>query len=148
MRAFDYAAPKSLKEAVALLSQKGDRARVLSGGTDLIVQVREKRRDLDLMVDVKRIPELLEIRYDATSGLTLGASVACNRIYEHPVISRTYPGTGGRGFPDRWNTDSEPGFAGGKSLQRVSGGRLHSGVDCSPRNLRDCRTEGRTRAAC
>ena len=90
MRAFDYAAPKSLKEAVALLSQKGDRARVLSGGTDLIVQVREKRRDLDLMVDVKKIPELLEIRYDA--GLTLGASVACHRIYEHPVVSRTYPG--------------------------------------------------------
>ena len=75
-----------------MLSQKGDRARVLSGGTDLIVQVREKRRDLDLMVDVKKIPELLEIRYDATTGLTLGASVACNRIYEHPVISRTYPG--------------------------------------------------------
>ena len=92
MRAFDYAAPKSLKEAVALLSQKGDRARVLSGGTDLIVQVREKRRDLDLMVDVKRIPELLELRYDATTGLTLGASVACNRIYEHRVVSRTYPG--------------------------------------------------------
>jgi carbon-monoxide dehydrogenase medium subunit len=92
LRAFDYAAPKSLKEAVALLNQRGDRARVLSGGTDLIVQVREKRRDLDLMVDVKRIPELLEIRYDPTTGLTLGASVACNRIYEHPVISRTYPG--------------------------------------------------------
>lgn len=92
MRAFDYAAPKSLKEAIALLSQKGDRARVLSGGTDLIVQVREKRRDLDLMVDVKRIPELMEIRYDSATGLTLGASVACYRIYEHPVVSRAYPG--------------------------------------------------------
>src|SRR4030095_10795068 len=75
-----------------MLSQNGGRARVLSGGTDLIVQVREKRRDLDLMVDVKKIPELLEIRYDATTGLTLGASVACNRIYEHPVVSRIYPG--------------------------------------------------------
>ena len=92
MRAFDYAAPKSLKEAVALLGQRGDRARVLSGGTDLIVQIREKRRDLDLMVDVKHIPELLDIRYDATAGLTLGASVPCNRIYEHPVVSRAYPG--------------------------------------------------------
>jgi CO/xanthine dehydrogenase FAD-binding subunit len=92
LRAFDYAAPKSLKEAIAMLSQNGGRARVLSGGTDLIVQVREKRRDLDLMVDVKKIPELLEIRYDATTGLTLGASVACNRIYEHPVVSRIYPG--------------------------------------------------------
>ncbi|MEW5976789.1 MAG: xanthine dehydrogenase family protein subunit M [Acidobacteriota bacterium] len=92
MRAFDYAAPTSVKDAVALLFEKGDRARVLSGGTDLIVQVREKRRELDLMVDVKRIPELMDIRYDAESGLTIGASVACSRIYEHPVVRRLYPG--------------------------------------------------------
>ena len=92
LRAFHYAAPASLNEAITLLSQKGDRARVLSGGTDLIVQVREKRRDLDLMVDVKRIPELLEIRFDAAAGLTLGASVPCNRIYEHPVLRSRYPG--------------------------------------------------------
>jgi carbon-monoxide dehydrogenase medium subunit len=81
-----------LKEALVLLSERGDRARVLSGGTDLIVQVREKRRDLDLMVDVKNIPELSAIRYEPTAGLTLGASVACSRIYEHPVVSRVYPG--------------------------------------------------------
>jgi len=92
LRAFDYAAPKSLNEAVSLLSRRGDRARVLSGGTDLIVQVREKRRDLDLMVDVKNIPELSEIRYEPAAGLALGASVACSRIYEHPVVSRVYPG--------------------------------------------------------
>jgi len=91
LRAFDYSAPQTLNDAIALLAKKGERARVLSGGTDLIVQVREKRRELDLMVDVKRIPELLEIRFDA-AGLTLGASVPCHRIYEDPVIRRAYPG--------------------------------------------------------
>jgi carbon-monoxide dehydrogenase medium subunit len=44
------------------------------------------------MVDVKKIPELLEIRYDPSAGLRLGASVPCSRIYEHPVVSRCYPG--------------------------------------------------------
>jgi CO/xanthine dehydrogenase FAD-binding subunit len=92
LNGFDYAAPSTLKEAIALLHQGGERARVLSGGTDLIVQVREKRRRLDLMVDVKRIPELLEIRYDSESGLTLGASVPCSQIYQHPIIGQLYPG--------------------------------------------------------
>lgn len=92
MRAFEYAAPEKLKDAIELLAQRGERAQVLSGGTDLIVQVREKRRDLDLMVDVKRIPELLEVRYESSTGLTLGASVPCSRIYEDPVMRRVYPG--------------------------------------------------------
>jgi CO/xanthine dehydrogenase FAD-binding subunit len=41
LHAFEYAAPGNLQEAIGLLKQKGERARVLSGGTDLIVQVRE-----------------------------------------------------------------------------------------------------------
>jgi xanthine dehydrogenase FAD-binding subunit len=92
LRAFDYAAPTNLKEAIALLQHHGERARVLSGGTDLIVQVRERRRELDLMVDVKRIPQLLEVHFDSSTGLTLGASVPCHRIYEDPAVSRAYPG--------------------------------------------------------
>ena len=44
MNAFDYQAPKTLAEAVALLARAGDRARPLAGGTDLIGQLREGRR--------------------------------------------------------------------------------------------------------
>jgi CO/xanthine dehydrogenase FAD-binding subunit len=92
LRAFDYVVPSNLQDAIALLAKQGDRARVLSGGTDLIVQVRERRRDLDLMVDVKKIPELLQVRFDPKTGLTLGASVSCARIYRDPQIARIYPG--------------------------------------------------------
>ncbi len=92
MQAFDYVAPKSLSEAVSLLEQKGERARVLSGGTDLIVQVRENKLDLDLIVDGKKIAELMELSFDPQSGLTLGASVACFRFYEDAEISQLYPG--------------------------------------------------------
>ena len=92
MHPFDYIAPKTLTETVALLKERGERARVLSGGTDLIVQVREDRRRIDLMIDVKTIPELVEIIYNPASGLTLGAAVSCQRIYENPHLVSAYPG--------------------------------------------------------
>jgi carbon-monoxide dehydrogenase medium subunit len=92
MTDIDYAAPKTVAEAVALLADKGDRARVLAGGTDIIVQVREHRRDLDLLVDVKNIPEVNELAYDAKQGLRIGAAVPCYRIYEHAQIAKAYPG--------------------------------------------------------
>jgi CO/xanthine dehydrogenase FAD-binding subunit len=77
---------------VALLADKGDRARILAGGTDIIVQLREGRRDLDLLVDVKAIPEANELSYDSRRGLRLGAAVPCYRIYEDKEIVRVYPG--------------------------------------------------------
>jgi CO/xanthine dehydrogenase FAD-binding subunit len=89
---FEYVAPKSLKEAVGLLQQTGARGRILSGGTDLIAQVREDRRELDLMIDVKHIPELLELTHDPVQGLTVGAAVPCQRIYENSSVCRAYPG--------------------------------------------------------
>jgi carbon-monoxide dehydrogenase medium subunit len=92
VREIDYAAPKTVAEAVAFLNEKGERARVLAGGTDIIVQLREHRRDLDLLVDVKNIPEANELRYDPTQGLTLGAAVPCYRIYEHAEVARAYLG--------------------------------------------------------
>ena len=44
MKAFDYAAPRTVAEAVALLAEKGDRARVLAGSTDIIVALKAARR--------------------------------------------------------------------------------------------------------
>ena len=82
MKPIDYVAPRSVAEVVALLTEKGDRARILAGGTDLIVQLREGRRDLDLLIDVKAIPEANELSYDSRRGLRLGAAVPCYRIYE------------------------------------------------------------------
>lgn len=92
MNAFDYAAPRSIAEAVALLAEKGDRACILAGGTDIIVQVREGRRDVDLLVDVKDIPEVNELSYDAKTGLRIGAAVPCYRIYERTDSAKVYPG--------------------------------------------------------
>ena len=91
MSNFDYAAPTSLAQATALLEGAHGTARVLAGGTDLIVQLREHLRDADLVVNIKKIPELMELSYSSQLGLRLGASVPCYRIYEHAEISVAYP---------------------------------------------------------
>jgi carbon-monoxide dehydrogenase medium subunit len=92
MKAFDYDAPTTLAEAVSLLAERGDRARALAGGSDIIVQVREGRRDLDLLVDVKHVPELNELAYDRELGLRFGAAVPCWRLCEGPGLASAYPG--------------------------------------------------------
>lgn len=92
MQAFEYIAAKTVPEAVALLDEKGEKARILAGGTDLIVQVREARRDVDWMVDIKAIPDVNVLDYDAETGLTLGAAVPCYQIYAENEICDAYPG--------------------------------------------------------
>ena len=92
MKWIDYAVPESVGDAVALLSEHGDRARPLAGGTDILVELRVGRRDIDLLVDVKAIPELNEINYSPSDGLTLGAGVECYRVYGNSEVSDAYPG--------------------------------------------------------
>jgi carbon-monoxide dehydrogenase medium subunit len=92
MKDITYAAPKTVADAAALLNDKGDRARILAGGTDIIVQVREGRRDIDALVDIKHVPEVNELSFDPAKGLIIGAAVPCCLIYEHKAFARAYPG--------------------------------------------------------
>ncbi len=92
MQAFDYQSPQSLDQAIALLGQAPGQARPLAGGTDLLPQLREGRRQVGLVFDVKHIPELTELSYDVQGGLSIGAAVSCHQICHDPVASRLYPG--------------------------------------------------------
>ncbi len=93
MHWIDYASPHSVREAVDLLNDADGKARVLAGGTDLLVQLRGGRfDDVNLVIDGKSIPELNEITYDPENGLTLGAAVPCYRIYGNRAITSAYPG--------------------------------------------------------
>ncbi|MCA9271272.1 MAG: xanthine dehydrogenase family protein subunit M [Planctomycetales bacterium] len=91
MKDFTYAAPAAIEEAVGLLEKHGPRAKLLAGGTDLIVQLREGLREADVVIDVKKIPELTQIQCSA-EGVVLGAAVPAYRIYEHAEIAAAYPG--------------------------------------------------------
>lgn len=92
MQAFDYVAAQSVDEVIGLLSEKGERARVLSGGTDLLVALREGRRTAEVVIDVKGLPETTEMTYDPEKGLTLGAAVPCHRMYDDDAIASAYSG--------------------------------------------------------
>jgi carbon-monoxide dehydrogenase medium subunit len=85
-----YEAPTSVQSAVALL--RGDSsARVIAGGTDLLVQIRGGRAEPTVFVDIKRIPELMRIEIDA-KGARIGAAVPTAIVYENDKIRQLWPG--------------------------------------------------------
>lgn len=92
MQPFDYVRASSVDEVVSLLAQNVDQARILSGGTDLLVALREGRRQAKLVIDVKALPEATQVDYSAAGGLTFGASVPCHRLYDNAEIAKAYPG--------------------------------------------------------
>ena len=91
MRAIEYHAPTTLRDAVSIMAEYGDRASPLAGGTDILVQLRGGRRNSDCLVDTKKVPELNGIRLD-DNGLQLGAAVPCYQIYQDAAVAAAYPG--------------------------------------------------------
>jgi xanthine dehydrogenase FAD-binding subunit len=89
---FDYHAPATIDDAVAVLAKHNGRAKLLAGGTDLIVQLREHLREADAVVDVKKIAELMQFRVEADGRLWIGAGVPCYRIYADEGIAKSRAG--------------------------------------------------------
>ena len=86
-----YEAPESLDAAVALLSGEAGLARLLAGGTDLLVQLRAGLVEPDLVVDVKHIPEMRAITAE-DGGFRIGAAVAGAELGEHAGVGKAWPG--------------------------------------------------------
>ena len=91
MSTLSYAAPSTVQEAVSILAGANGGAKVLSGGTDLLVQLRSGRSRPDLIVDVKRIPGLIDIR-EENGGFVIGAATPCALIGEHRTLRQVWPG--------------------------------------------------------
>ncbi|MDE0672556.1 MAG: xanthine dehydrogenase family protein subunit M [Caldilineaceae bacterium] len=90
MHAFDYAAPTSLNEAVAVLASQNGNASILSGGTDLLAAMKDGKGDPSVVVDVKKIDELNILDLD-DSGLTIGAAVPCHILNSSELVRDNYP---------------------------------------------------------
>lgn len=90
MVSVQYAAPTSLTEAVQILESSSD-AKVLAGGTDLLVQMKLGMKQPANIVDIKHIPELMEFSV-SDSGLKLGAAVPSAIVDSSEAIKKLYPG--------------------------------------------------------
>lgn len=86
-----YEAPTTINAAVKLLAGKAGVARVLAGGTDLLVQMRTDRIAPDLVVDVKRIAGMRAIATGA-KGFKIGAAVSGAELGEHKALRKAWPG--------------------------------------------------------
>jgi len=86
-----YEAPKTLAAAVGLLASANGQARVLAGGTDLLLQMRAGRVEPGLLIDIKNIPELTSIVAE-NGGFRFGAAVTCMELVEHEAFAKAWPG--------------------------------------------------------
>lgn len=83
--------PASLKEASAIVKDKGPGGRFLAGGTDLLIAVKEKGLAPKYVVDLKRIPDLAGIREEKDGAVTIGALTTLHAVETAPVILKRYP---------------------------------------------------------
>ena len=92
MQQMRFEAPETLDAAVALLASADGEARVLAGGTDLLVQLRAEMIEPALVVDIKRIPEMLAITEESDGGFKIGAAVPCQALGENIALKAAWPG--------------------------------------------------------
>jgi CO/xanthine dehydrogenase FAD-binding subunit len=90
MEAFDYLTPRSLNEAFSALGN-GKQSLLLAGGTDVIVQLREGRRQCDQLIDLKHIPELMSYKAGADGSVEIGAAVPLAELYEDATVVAKVP---------------------------------------------------------
>jgi carbon-monoxide dehydrogenase medium subunit len=86
-----YESPRTLEAAVALLAGANGQARVLAGGTDLLIQMRGGRVEPALIVDIKGIPEMTAITTDK-GAYRFGAAVPCMVLVENKEFGKVWPG--------------------------------------------------------
>jgi carbon-monoxide dehydrogenase medium subunit len=91
MPSLNYAAPTTIPDAVKLLSGASGLAKVMSGGTDLLVQLRSGRVKPSLIVDTKKLPGIKGIT-ESADGFVIGAATSGAEIGEHAGLCDAWPG--------------------------------------------------------
>jgi len=87
-----YESPTTAKAAVDLLSKEKGKAYVLAGGTDLLVRLRMDMIEPDLMVDIKNIPAMNEIKKMPNGGFKIGAAVSGAKLGSNKALKKAWPG--------------------------------------------------------
>ena len=90
MKSFEYFVPHTLQEGLALLDNKGQKAKILAGGTDLIAQMRAERVQPTTIIDIKKIPELNRLEWSADKTLHIGAAVPISKVVAFPHFTERF----------------------------------------------------------
>ena len=88
---FDYQEPTTLKKAFSLMEKHGDDARVIAGGTSLVIMMRQRLLMPKVVISLNRIPKFDKISYNAKDGLRIGAGARHRDIELSPVVKKHYP---------------------------------------------------------
>jgi len=90
MNAFEYAAPRTLDDALAVLREHGDEARVIAGGTALVTMMRQRLVSPGYLVSLREIPGLGRIEV-ANGGVRIGALVTHREVETSPLVRERIP---------------------------------------------------------
>src|SRR6201982_3508323 len=91
MPSLSFTAPTTVDEAISALARAPGLAKPLAGGTDLLVQMRSGRTRPEVIVDIKRIPDLIGVR-ETGDSFVIGAATPGVMLSKHEVFSRAWPG--------------------------------------------------------
>jgi len=87
---FEYLSPQSLQEACALLVQYGNRAKVLAGGSDVLVKMKDGLIGPAYLVSLKNLDSLRSIRYEKGTGVIIGARTTHNEVMNNNILQEKY----------------------------------------------------------
>ena len=118
MRNFDYLEPTTVAEACALLKRHGSEAKVFAGGAHLTILMKQGLYQPKALVNIKKIPELRGIKFDANEGLTIGALVTHHEVETSALVKEK--------FPVLWEAEREVANIRVRNMGTV-GGNLASG---------------------
>jgi len=88
---FDLLQPRSLQEALEMKKNYGDKARVLAGGTDLLVLLKDQKLTAEAVMSLAGVRDLNFIRYEDGRGATLGALATHGGVATSPIIQQKFP---------------------------------------------------------
>ena len=91
MQPFSYARPSTLAEALALLERSGERAALLAGGTDLVVELRNRSRRPEIVIDLKRVAEIQPALTNTGRSLTITAATSMTDAQENEHVQAHFP---------------------------------------------------------
>jgi len=87
---FDYIRPGTPQEVTRLLLKSDGQARLFMGGTDVFVRMRDGFIAPEVLIDVKHLPGMRDVKFTKRNGLVVGAAVDMNTLARHPAVAEHY----------------------------------------------------------